>query len=295
MPVDRRLLTLRASDGQSHDAVLHVDARASRVRTRSVSRRTAVVHCHGALGNFLVGTLRFLPAPLARAGFPVLVVETRLANIGQLFGAGVFDDATLDVDAAVAWLRDAGYTHVVVSGLSTGATLATRFAATRHLPTLRGLLTMSSPWGLPQAMRRRSDRYHSDPPYAETTRIVRDALATDPDADRVFVVEKSRGPTREPRHSEVYTHRTWWTTRGPSATAAMAFRQIGQVWAPILLVQGTADELVQPWEPDALATIARRGGNPDVEVVLLPEAGHLFRGHEVALADLVVRWLREHA
>jgi alpha-beta hydrolase superfamily lysophospholipase len=295
VPVDRRLLTLRASDGESHDAVLHVDARASRVRTRRVSRRTAVVHCHGALGNFLVGTLRFLPAPLARAGFPVLVVETRLANVGQLFGSAVFDEATRDVDAAVAWLGDAGYTHVVVSGLSTGATLATRFAATRHLPTLRGLLLMSNPWGLPQAMRRRSDRYHSDPPYEETTWVVRNALAADPDADRVFVIEKSRGPTREPRHGEVYTHRTWWTTRGPNATAAMAFRQIGQVWAPILMVQGTADELVEPWEPDGLATIARRAGNADVEVALLPDAGHLFKGHEVPLADLVVRWLREHA
>jgi alpha-beta hydrolase superfamily lysophospholipase len=131
--------------------------------------------------------------------------------------------------------------------------------------------------------------------FAPLTESDRDALAADPDADRVFVIEKSRGPTREPRHGEVYTHRTWWSTRGPSATAAMAFRQIGQVWAPILMVQGTADELVEPWEPDGLATIARRAGNADVEVALLPDAGHLFKGHEVPLADLVVRWLREHA
>jgi alpha-beta hydrolase superfamily lysophospholipase len=295
VPVDRRLLTLRAPDGQSHDAVLHVDERAARVRVRSAGRRTAVVHCHGALGNFLVGTLRFLPAPLARAGFPVLVVETRLGNVGQLFGPGVFDEATRDVDAAVAWLRDAGYSHVVLSGLSTGATLATRFAATRHLPALRGLVLMSNPWGLPQAMRRRSHRYGSEPPYEEATRVVRDALAADPEADRVFVVERSRGPTREPRHAEVYTHRTWWSTRGPNATPAMAFRQIGQVWAPILLVQGAADDLVEGWEPDGLAAIARRAGNPDVEVALLPGAGHLFKGHEVPLADTIVRWLRGHA
>ena len=90
-------------------------------------------------------------------------------------------------------------------------------------------------------MRRRADRYGAAPGYEELTELVRQAIGADPDApehDRLFVVEGSRGPSRRPADSEVYTYRTWWHSRGPAATAAMAHRQIGAVSAPILLVQG---------------------------------------------------------
>jgi alpha-beta hydrolase superfamily lysophospholipase len=297
VPVERHLLTLTSEDGEEHDAILHIDERAARVRERSTGRRTGVVHVHGALGNFLVGTLRFYPGPLARAGFPVLVVETRLANVAQLLGSAIFDEATLDIDAGVRWLRDNGFRRVVVSGLSSGAALATRYAATRHVPYLRGLIALSMPWGLPQSMRARAERYGAEPSYLEMTRIVRDAVS-DPHAemqDRIFVAERTRGPSRIPAHAEVYTYRTWWSTRGPNAMEAMPFRQIGQVWAPILLVQGTADELVAVEEAHALARVARRHGNDKAEVGLVPGADHLFKKTRVALIDTVTRWLRARA
>lgn len=297
MAVERYLVTLTSEDGEEHDAILHIDERAARVRERKTGRRTAIVHAHGALGNFLVGTLRFLPGPLARAGFPVLAVETRLANVGQLFGSGVFDEATFDVHAGAEWLRKNGFRRVIVSGVSSGAALVIRYAASRHVPYLRGVLALSTPWGLPQAMRRRAERYGAEPSYREVTRIVRDTLGDPrpPVRDRIFVIEKARGPTRMPAHSEVYTYRTWWSTRGPNALGAMCFRQIGQIWAPICLVQGSGDDLVNVGEAHALARVARRAGNDQVEVDILPNAGHLFRGFEVSLVDTVTRWLRVHA
>lgn len=290
-------MTLTSEDGEEHDAILHVDERAARVRERHSGRRTAIVHAHGALGNFLVGTLRFLPGPLARAGFPVLVVETRLANAGQLFGSAIFDEATFDIHAGAQWLRANGFRRVVASGLSSGAALVLRYAASRHVPYLRGVIALSCPWGLPQSMRRRAERYGAEPSYREMTRIVRDAVS-DPrgeSRDRVFVIEKTRGPTRRPEHSEVYTYRTWWSTRGPNALGAMPFRQIGQIWAPILLVQGTADSLVDLSETYALARVARLADNRKVEVETISEAGHLFKGHDVALIETMTRWLRDHA
>jgi acetyl esterase/lipase len=295
--VERHLVTLTSEDGQEHDAILHIDERAARVRERKSGRRTAIVHAHGALGNFLVGTLRFLPSPLARAGFPVLVVETRLANVGQLFGGGLFDDATYDVHAGAEWLRANGFRRVIASGLSSGGALVLRYAASRHVPYLRGVVALSTPWGLPQAMRARAERYGAEPSYRELTRIVRDALGEpQPERrDRIFVVEKARGPTRMPEHSEVYTYRTWWSTRGPNALGAMSFRQIGQIWAPICLVQGSGDALVSVSETHALARVARRAGNDQVDVEIVPDAGHLFSGHEVALIDTVTRWLRVRA
>ncbi len=235
-----------------HDALFEIDERAARARERASGRRTAIVHIHGIMGNFLVGTLRFYPAPLARAGYPVLVLETRMGNVGQLFGQAIFEDAIRDVEAAVRWLRQEGYDTIILSGYSSGATLATRFAATHHVPDLRGLVCLGNPWGLPQSMQQRADRYGATPDYAELTGIVRRAIGANPDApadDRLFVVERAAARRARPADSEVYTYRTWWHSRGPAATSAMAFRQIGQVWAPVLLVQGTGDEVVRSRRP----------------------------------------------
>jgi dipeptidyl aminopeptidase/acylaminoacyl peptidase len=296
MPVDRRLVSLTSEDGAVHDALFEIDERAARGRERATGRRTAIVHIHGIMGNFLVGTLRFYPSPLARAGFPVLVLETRMANVGQLFGQAIFEEAIRDVEAAVRWLRAHGYDTIILSGYSSGATLATRYAATHHVPDLRGLVCLGNPWGLPQSMQRRAERFEADPDYAELTGIVRRAIGANPDApedDRLFVVERSRGPTTRPSDSEVYTYRTWWHSRGPAATGAMAFRQIGQVWAPILLVQGTGDEVVQFEEAVALAAVARTAGNRDVTVIRINDAPHSFEGHEIDTLHAVTSWLRE--
>ena len=224
MGLTRELITLHSLDGHSHDALLHHDERVTRVRARSTGRRTAQLHIHGIMGNFLVGTLRFLPAAYAGIGLPMLVPETRMGNVGQLFGHAIFEEALLDLDAAVRWLEEAGYDSLILSGYSSGATMAVRFAATRELPQLRAVVLYGAPWGLPQSHEQRCRRWESDPPYDDVLEMVRREVAADPDArlpDRMFAITQSRGPDRLPRHSEVYTWRTWWHTRGPNAVPAM--------------------------------------------------------------------------
>ncbi len=298
MPVERELVTLRAADGAEHDALLHVDARALRARERRTGRRTAVMHVHGIMGNFLVGTLRFLPGPLARAGYPTLVIETRMGNIGQVFGQAIFDDALIDLDAGVRWLRERGFDHVVLSGYSSGAAMATRFAASRHLPHLRALLAFGNPWGLPQSARQRMARWGAEPGYDEVTARARAALPgpdPDPAADRLVVIRRAHGPTTLPGDAEIHTYRTWLASRGPDAVSAMPSRQIGGVWAPILLVQGADDDMVTPDEAERLAAVAREAGNPDVEVALIPGTGHSFAGGEQRAIDAATRWLAGRA
>ncbi|MEW6582538.1 MAG: alpha/beta hydrolase [Actinomycetota bacterium] len=293
MAVTRDLVTLTTRDGLEMDALLHVDDRMARVRERRTGRRTAIVHVHGIMGNFLVGTLRFLPAPLAREGYPTLVIETRLANVGQLFGQGMFADALLDLDAATRWLRDQGYDELILSGYSSGATLVTLHAATHPVPWCRGLLCLGNPWGLPQAAERRCERFGAEPDYWQLAAGVRARLDDHP--DHIFVVRRSRGPTRKPRDSEVYTGRTWWHSRGPEAVEAMACRQIGKVPHPLLLVQGTADWVVEPWEASELARVAREAGNDDVTVEWVEGADHSFEGHEMTTLAAVTRWLHRVA
>lgn len=294
MGVERDFVTLHAADGESHDALLHVDHRAARARERRTGRRTAQIHVHGIMGNFLVGTLRFLPGPLARAGHPMLVAETRMGNVGQLFGNAILEDALLDLDAAVEWLLEAGYDSLVLSGYSSGATMAVRFAATRELPHLRALVLYGAPWGLPQSAKQRCDHWESDPAYDDVAAEVRGHVGRDPAArlpDRLFVLHRSRGPSRKPQDSEIYTWRTWWATRGPNAVSAMTFRQIRDVAAPILLVQGTADTVVVPEEAERLAAVARAAGNPDVEIEWIDGGDHFLAGREILVTRAATRWL----
>jgi alpha-beta hydrolase superfamily lysophospholipase len=297
VPVEHRLVTLTTEDGEINDALLVIDERAARRRARATGRRTACMHVHGIMGNFLVGTLRFLAPPLARDGFPVLIVETRMGNVGQLFGPGIFDLAPTDLDAGASWLREDGWDHLVGMGYSSGASLVTRWAATRHVPWLRGLALLGSPWGLPESLEMRSRRWGAEPTYEVLYERAREVMeAGDPqEADRLFVIERSRGPSREPRDSEVYTYRTWWHSRGPEADAAKTHLQIGQVRTPILMLQGTADSVVHPEEAHALAEVARAAGNRDVTLRFIEGADHFYKGREVVAIGALTRWLRKHA
>ena len=286
----RRLVTLTAADGSGHDALLYEDRRAADARERRTGRRTAAVHVHGNQGNFTVGALRFYAEPLARAGIPVLVVETRLSNASQLFGGALFEEALGDLDAAADWLEARGDGGLVLSGYSLGAVLAVRFAAGAG-PRLRGLIGLGTAWSLPRSTERRMRATGADPAYAEAAR--RAAPAAGP--DDLLVIEGAYGPGDAPRHAGVYTHRTWWHTRGPRAADAMPHRHIARVGAPVLLVQGTADQVVDPADAGLLADAARGGGNDDVSVATVEDVGHSFAGGERRVLDAVRGWLHERA
>jgi alpha-beta hydrolase superfamily lysophospholipase len=286
-----RLVTVMAADGQGHDALLYDDARASRDRRQRTGRRTAVMHVHGNQGNLTVGCLRFLPVPVAAAGVPVLIVETRLANVSQLFGGAVFEDALADLDAGAAWLRDQGYGDLVVSGYSLGATLAVRYAAAAG-ERVQGLVGLGTAWSLPQSTARRMAACGAEPSYADAAEQAREADAGGAGHDELLVIRNAYGSTGAPRDAGVYTHRTWWHTRGPEADAAMSFRHLGRVTAPILLVQGSADVLVDPSDADRLAGAARAAGQPDVTVAAIDGVGHSFAGGERHVVEAVTGWLR---
>jgi len=215
--------------------------------------------------------------------------------VGQLFGKAIFEDAVRDIAAAFWWLEAEGYDRIVVCGYSSGATLAARYVATHHLQGIRALISISGPWGLPQSLEARSRRWGADPSYEEIVerlgKVVGSGTPDRPEDDRLFVIEQSRGPTRRPQDSEVYTYRTWWHSRGPEAYAAMAFRQLPDVTVPTLLVQGTADQVVDPQEGQRQYDLMLESGNDQVQLVWVPDAGHFYKGQEILLVDAITHFL----
>jgi pimeloyl-ACP methyl ester carboxylesterase len=219
--------------------------------------------------------------------------------VGQLFGKAIFEDAVRDIAAAFWWLEAEGYDRIVVCGYSSGASLAARYVATHHLQGIKAMISISGPWGLPQSLEERSRKWGADPSYEEIVerlaKVVGSGTPDRPEDDRLFVIEQSRGPTRRPQDSEVYTYRTWWHSRGPEAYAAMAFRQLPDVTVPTLLVQGTADQVVDPEEGQRQYDLMLESGNDQVELVWVQGAGHFYKGQEILLVDAITRFLGDLA
>ncbi len=289
-----RLVTIRGSDGSLHDAILEEDRAAAAARTTVTGRRTAIVHLHGNQGSLTVGALRFLRKPVASLGIPILTLDTRIGNLAQLFGTAIFPEVLDDVRAAVAWLKSEGFDHVLISGYSLGATAAAYVAAEDLGLPLVGMLGLGTAWSTPESSRARMQRCGAAPSYDELVPLCRPYAKASPDDDVSLVIHRMYLPDDAPHAAGVFTARSWWHSRGPEAEAAMAFRHIGRIPAPVLLVQGTADVIVEPGDAARLAERARQEGHGDVTVAMLDGEGHGFADHEATFAA-IKGWLERVA
>lgn len=284
--------TIACADGEEHDVLFVEEPDATERRVAETGRRTAVVHLHGNQGSFSVGALRYLPRPLAEVGIPVLTLETRLANASQIFGGAVFEEALVDIAAAVDALARWGFDGVVLSGYSLGANLAARAVAEEWSLPVRGAVLIGTARSLPESSERRMDQLGTQPSYADLVARCRAAIADG--REEILVVRRLYGPTLEPRLSGVYTTSTWWHSRGPEATGAWADRHLAKASCPVLLVQGTEDTIVDPADANALAETVR-GGGAEADVAWIEGADHLMGGHHEDLVVAVREWVEHHA
>jgi pimeloyl-ACP methyl ester carboxylesterase len=256
-----------------------------------------IIHVHGFLGNFLDGSQRFLPPILAKAGYSSLAINTRMANFGLFFGYGILEDTVPQIDTTIVFLKELGYKKIILSGYSLGGCIVLRYAALRNdpsrYPSLKGAIALATPYSMPDSIRRRWDRWGSEPSYEEVYRKAKEILKPDPynsSEDRTILVYKARGNTYRPEHTEIYTYKTWWFLAGPQAEGAKTYKQIEQIKIPILLIQGWHDDIIDPIETFDLAQIALNAGNKDVSAFYV-NAGHTLEGKEEELGDIIIKWL----
>jgi pimeloyl-ACP methyl ester carboxylesterase len=286
------LLRFRARDG--------FVVRAHMVTADGAGRDAPVLlQIHGSLGHFLArGTPRLLPHALERRGIHSLSVNTRLASMGQMASAGILDDTRWDLDAAVDVLEGEGFRNIFVLGYSLGAAMVVYWAASAVHPDVRGLVLEGVSHSLPDSHRRRSNSWGSTPSYDDLHVRARAVLGPDPYGnpnDQTLIIYGSRGPSRAPEQSEIFTYRTWWHMIGPEAGAAMVYRHIGRIGLPILMMRGEHDQLVEAWEPEVLAGLAREAGNARVRVAAIPGAGHDCMEDADRMLQEIGDWLAAHA
>lgn len=283
--------TVACSDDEEHDVLFVEEPDATERRALETGRRTAIVHLHGNQGSFTVGALRYLPHPLAEIGVPVLTLETRLANASQIFGGALFEEALVDIGAAIDALGRWGFDGVILCGYSLGANLAARAVVEEWSLPVRAAVLVGAARSLPDSSKRRMDRLGTEPSYAELVERCREAIADG--REEVLVVRRLYGPTLEPHLSGVYTTSTWWHSRGPAAVDAVADRFLAAAPCPVLLVQGTADTLVDPSDAKELAEVVR-AGDGHADIAWIDDADHLMGGHHDQLVDAVRAWVDAH-
>jgi pimeloyl-ACP methyl ester carboxylesterase len=260
-------------------------------------KEPVIIHIHGFLGNFLEGSQRYLPPLLAEAGYSSLSINTRMATFGLFFGYGIIDDTIPQIDTAIVYLKNMGYSRIILSGYSLGSSIVLRYASLRsdpqQYPSIRGVICLSTPYSTADTIRNRWNRWGSNPSYDEIYRRVKETLKPDPDTsaeDRTVIIYKARGDTLNPEHTELYTYKTWWHLAGPEAESSRCYKQIRRVRAPILLIQGREDAELGPEEANDLARIAQESGNNDVSAIYL-DADHDFEGKEEELGEVIKKWL----
>jgi alpha-beta hydrolase superfamily lysophospholipase len=279
-----------------------IDALFNHIVTNSehVTNKPVILRLHGLLGNLLDETEHDLPQILAKHGYSSITMNTSLANLGLFFGFGFFEDVMPQIDAACDYLRKVGFQKIVIAGHGVGGCMAIRYGAWRNQqspnPDIHGVIGIATAYSLPDTIRKRWERFGSQPTYQEVyekaKQIFQPLPGKEPLDDETIVVTSAHGPTRRPEHSEIYTLKTWWALAGPEAEGPKAHRHIGNISVPILLVHGTKDELIAQQEFEALGNVAKAAGNQDVTMLNL-EAGHNLAGKHEELGQGIVNWLQK--
>ena len=289
---DKQHIVFKAGDGFELDALLL--ARDSNSEEELLTAPIILI-IHGELGHFLSqGTPRVLPDYLYDQGISSLAINTRLANIGQKTGLGIFDDAVMDLEAAVDMLKDMGFHRIYLLGYSLGSNLALYYASQSAEPCVRGIILEGCTYSLPESHRMRLNKWGSVPSYDEIYEKAKEILKPDPYTspnDTLLVVSRAWGPAFKPTHFGIYTYRTWWFMKGPEATKTKAYVLIPKVKIPILFLRGENDRLIEPWETTDLAKLATEAGNTDVTIEYIPDARHDCMENPGKTIEAITNWI----
>lgn len=289
---DKQHIVFRASDGFEIDGLLLPRDADSE---EEILETPIVLIIHGELGHFLSqGTPRLLPDYLYDKGISSFAINTRMANIGQKTGGAIFDDAIMDIEAAVEILKEAGFHRIYLLGYSLGSNLAVYYTFQSPDPNVKGIILEGCTYSLPESHKKRLMKWESVPSYDEIYEKAKEILKPDPYTslnDTLLVVSRAWGPTFKPTHFGIYTYRAWWFMKGPEATKTRAYKLISKVKVPILFLRGENDRIVEDRETTELASIAREAGNSDVTIKYIPDARHDCMENPGKTIETITTWI----
>ena len=276
---------MRADDGITNGGALFSPP-------KDVAKPIAIVWIHGSGVNFYYPTYVKIGRELAARGFAFIAANTRMHDLGTV-AAGVdggkrirggaywgrYSDQARDIAAWIALANERGFKKVVLAGHSAGTTAVQTYQAERQDTRVAGLVLAS---GRFQPVTTPTDQEM----LAQATRLV------------------AEGRGEELLH---YPNRT--TPSFVSATTFLDLAQwlpkdffgvqtadapIARIRCPILAWFGTDEaDVGTAADLDLLkSTVKRLTAGPErVDTLMIQDAGHMYDGHEAAVADVLSKWM----
>ncbi len=294
MAVQRRqILHYTASDGLEINSLLTTPEAAT---GEDLCAIPVIINVHGVLGNFLArGTPKIFPSLMLEKGYSTLSINTRMAFLGQILGTGIFHKAAGDIERSVKILKKEGFKNIYILGYSMGANIAVDYATNCPEGSVKGIILEGCSYSLPESQKKRLDRWGSIPSYDDIYKKAKTILRPDPEKsknDQIFVIYRAWGKSLNPSDVEIFTYKTWWFMRSPSAARAKTCDIIDRVAVPVLFINGADDNIVFPGEPEELKEILNSAGNDRVEIEYIPDAGHDCMENPEASAKVIDRWIK---
>jgi len=280
--VNLDLVTMVASDGEWVEGALYTPT------DGFPKERTSVVLIHGSFGNFYTGVPRTLAAPLAKLGYPSLAINTRYHDYFEM--DMIFEEEAKDIQAAVEFLHKKGSPGIVLLGHSRGVSRVVYYASSTKDALVTGLILISGHASSTKRFKQLWGRYDAE----RFLKFAKGKALTDP----YYIVTLTGKGERVMSKIEWYNPKMPVIVTRPSMTARSlvdrlgpdgksdAIKYVKNIQVPILIVQGSEDEIVRPWETEKLKT-----ANTTSERVCIKGAGHYFKGHEKELIEVVAGWL----
>lgn len=253
------------------------------------ARADACVLIHGATSHAFGTLQRELAACFAAAGVSVLALSTRGHDVVSRLRRGAeagyggvafedLDDAPVDLEAGVGWLRERGHTRVALAGHSLGAVKSILTQATRPDDAIAGVIALSPPRLNHQAQLDSANRDRFKLAYEQALRWTEEGRGDD-----LFV-------TDVPIPS-IFAAAQFVKKYGPEDRYDLA-RHLPAIHCPTLLVIGTREMA------DLVSIGATAGCLPDMRKAMtnltvrrVEELDHSYTGRAQEVGQLVIDWL----
>ena len=260
------LVTLHAADGVRLQGIVF---RASKPRA------IALLLVHGYAGNFYEAYFPKLAEAAARAGYDTFALNMRDHDSGPKKSS--FTDNQSDIAAGVAYLHELGHKRLALLGQSMGTNRVLYYQASSDDPDIAGTVLVSGvgdlfEWNVWQFGKEK----------AQAT--VDEALNLQRAGREEELMLVDLGPIGK----ALYSARYLLSLRGPDRLSN-PYQNLAKVKNPILIIQGTADKLIQKDIGKRLQMAAPSGSA--AVLVSIEGAAHGYENYESALSDKVLGWL----
>jgi len=260
------MVTLRTADGVRLQGIVFHAAK---------PRANALLLVHGFGGNFYEAYFPKLAQAAAHAGYDTLALNMRDHDAGPKKYS--FADNQADIAAGAAYLRELGHKRLVLLGQSMGTNRVLYYQAASGDPDIAATILVSGPGDLFEWNVWQFGKEKAQATVDEALKLQRSGHEED-----MMLVDLG------PIGKALYTARYLLSLRGPDRLSN-PYQNLAKVKNPVLIVQGTADQLIQKDVGKRLQMAATTGSA--AVFVNIEGAGHGFEGYESVLSEKVLGWL----